>query len=120
MSSEDIKKFIRPIESIVAYEANHIDNLSIVMKKLDIVRLNAWIILEMAKNTYTDDDWDVNKSIFVILEWSFWKNISDWSPIWRQSLIVKQFIDRILPNIKDWSSENNTHAANDIQLKIMA
>jgi hypothetical protein len=56
LSNEDVAKYIRPITSIVAYEANNIDNLQIVMRKLDLVRIHARSILEKAKNTNTNED----------------------------------------------------------------
>lgn len=56
LSDEDVAKYIRPITSIVAYEANSKDNLQIVMRRLDMVRLHARSILEKAKNTNTNED----------------------------------------------------------------
>ena len=56
LSNEDVAKYIRPITSIVAYEANNLDSLQIVMRKLDLVRVYARSILEIAKNTNTNED----------------------------------------------------------------
>lgn len=56
LSNEDVARYIRPITSIVAYEANNKDNLQIVMRRLDLVRAHARSVLEKAKNTNTNED----------------------------------------------------------------
>lgn len=108
LSDQEVEKFIRPMVSLVAMEANSPDKRNSSMEKIRLIREHAREILARAQST--GGEWDGN--VFDILEWAFWPNIAGWSLVWEQTNLVKDFVKAVLLEIHQSDSKNIPHPAN--------